>query len=62
MQRTRLGKYGKKVPLPGKLTQRITDLSQNMALNAGSLSTAVGKWRESVHLSAKSPTILFYSY
>jgi hypothetical protein len=49
MQRICLGKYGKKVPLPGKLTQRITYLSQNMAVGAGSLSTAASKWRECVH-------------
>jgi hypothetical protein len=49
MRRIRLAEYGKKVPLPGKLTQRIADLSQNMADNAGSLSKAASKWRECRH-------------
>jgi hypothetical protein len=61
MQRICLGKYGKKVPLPEKLTQRITDFSQNRAVGAGSLSMAVGKWRESVHFPAESISTLFYS-
>ena len=61
MRRICLGKYGKKVPLPEKLTQRIADLSQNMAVSAGSLSMAVGKWRELVHFPAESIAPLFYS-
>jgi hypothetical protein len=49
MRRTCLSKYGKKVPLSEKLTQRIVDFSQNRAINAGSLSTAASKWRECGH-------------
>ena len=62
MCRMRRGKYGKKVSLPEKLTQRITDLSRNMAFRAGSLGMATSKWRERVHLGDKSPESLFYSY
>ena len=62
MRRICRGKYGKKVSLPEKLTQRITDLSRIMAASAGSLGMAVGKWRERVHLGDKSTVSLFYSY
>ena len=62
MRRIRREKYGKKVSLPEKLTQRITDLSRIMASSAGSLGMAMSKWRERVHLGDKSAVSLFYSY
>jgi hypothetical protein len=62
MSRTGGRNYCKKVPLPEKVTQRITDLSQKAAAFAGVLSIAAGKWHENVHFGAKAAIALFYPY